>query len=380
MQSRPALLLLCVVCACIASGGAIAKIFEREDDLPYFAGQDSRFRLKPSEAAGDPPGFVRAVAKQMWPPGWPPDAPRDEGTVHLSFTVLPSGKVTDVYPLDAVGVEGFRRHAVAGLKRSRFTPATYDGKPVAQNISFTLRFGSSNPVYWEPHPAVVTLFERGLALIEDGKPQEALTSIRALEKNATLHLIDTSLLAYAAAEAYFAIADYERARIYYRRLLRLDKENEWLAIDRARFARAFSHLLRSELRSGHRMDAKMTAEAVLQAFPDNEALIKEASETTATLDAAFASGASSTLTIVLPHLEESPRPGTLPYTHRLSNRTIGFADANAGFDEFKIVCDIETVSGKVENGRKIGVPDSWTPCDLRVFGKPGANVTLIELR
>jgi len=77
-------------------------------------------------------------------PRYPTAAMRSnqEGWVELSFTITPSGDVSDVKVVDAQPRHVFDRAAMDAVSRWKYQPATQDGTPVAstkrQRIEFKL--------------------------------------------------------------------------------------------------------------------------------------------------------------------------------------------------------------------------------------------------
>lgn len=66
------------------------------------------------------------------------------GTVVLKVTVGSDGEVKDVEVLQ--GANGFTQQAVETVKKWKFAPAKFDGKPVA--ASLPVAFSFSQPIVW----------------------------------------------------------------------------------------------------------------------------------------------------------------------------------------------------------------------------------------
>jgi TonB family protein len=62
-----------------------------------------------------------------------------QGTVVLTVTVSPSGKVTNVKVLSGLGM-GLDEKAIEAVRRWKFEPATKDGKPVAVQVAVEVTF------------------------------------------------------------------------------------------------------------------------------------------------------------------------------------------------------------------------------------------------
>jgi protein TonB len=95
----------------------------------------------PTSADG---GTHAAVLVKNTAPRYPTAAMRanQEGWVELSFTITPSGDVSDVKVVDAQPRHVFDRAAIDAVSRWKYQPATQDGTPVAstkrQRIEFKL--------------------------------------------------------------------------------------------------------------------------------------------------------------------------------------------------------------------------------------------------
>jgi len=75
-------------------------------------------------------------------PEYPPDAERRgvEGSVDLSFTVDPDGKVADVIVDHSEPSDIFDRAAASAVRRCRYEPKLMDGTPVEEHMQIHLVF------------------------------------------------------------------------------------------------------------------------------------------------------------------------------------------------------------------------------------------------
>jgi TonB family protein len=73
---------------------------------------------------------------------YPPEAARKgiEGSVDVSFTISPQGKVDDVTVINAVPSEVFNRAAIAAVRRWKYEPKTVNGVPVEAHQQLRLQF------------------------------------------------------------------------------------------------------------------------------------------------------------------------------------------------------------------------------------------------
>jgi TonB family protein len=110
-------------------------------------------QLPPAQALGTPIAFASDTVEphliQRVNPEYPPEAQRrgTEGSVEVSFTVTPEGKVSDVIIVSAEPSDIFDRAAVDAVRRWRYEPKKVGGLPVEARlqarVQFKLAHGSS---------------------------------------------------------------------------------------------------------------------------------------------------------------------------------------------------------------------------------------------
>jgi protein TonB len=73
---------------------------------------------------------------------YPPEAARKgvEGSVDVSFTISPEGKVSDITVTNAVPSDIFNRAAIAAVRRWKYEPKTVNGVPVEAHQQLRLQF------------------------------------------------------------------------------------------------------------------------------------------------------------------------------------------------------------------------------------------------
>ena len=96
---------------------------------------------RPGSAAAPPdtqePRLIQHVTAD-----YPPEAARKgvEGSVDVSFTISPQGKVSDVMVTSAVPSDIFNRAAIAAVRRWKYEPKTVNGVPVEAHQQLRLQF------------------------------------------------------------------------------------------------------------------------------------------------------------------------------------------------------------------------------------------------
>jgi TonB family protein len=117
------------------------------------AGASTQTLATPSQAMATPvprrPGSAAAPAEtqearliQHVAADYPPEAARKgvEGSVDVSFTISPEGKVSDITVTNAVPSDIFNRAAIAAVRRWKYEPKTVNGVPVEAHQQLRLQF------------------------------------------------------------------------------------------------------------------------------------------------------------------------------------------------------------------------------------------------
>jgi TonB family protein len=117
------------------------------------AGASTQTLATPSQAMATPvprrPGSAAAPSEtqearliQHVAADYPPEAARKgvEGSVDVSFTISPEGKVSDITVTSAVPSDIFNRAAIAAVRRWKYEPKTVNGVPVEAHQQLRLQF------------------------------------------------------------------------------------------------------------------------------------------------------------------------------------------------------------------------------------------------
>jgi TonB family protein len=117
------------------------------------AGASTQTLATPSQAMATPvprrPGSAAAQSEtqearliQHVAADYPPEAARKgvEGSVDVSFTISPEGKVSDITVTSAVPSDIFNRAAIAAVRRWKYEPKTVNGVPVEAHQQLRLQF------------------------------------------------------------------------------------------------------------------------------------------------------------------------------------------------------------------------------------------------
>jgi TonB family protein len=114
-----------------------------EDDTSSASAPQPTTSLKPGATLPSATATTReAKLLQRVAPEYPPEAERRgvEGSVDVSFTIDPEGKVTDVIVDHSEPSEIFDRAAASAVRRWRYEPKVMDGTPVEQHTQAHLVF------------------------------------------------------------------------------------------------------------------------------------------------------------------------------------------------------------------------------------------------
>lgn len=340
---------------------------------PETSATESALVVPPASAA-EPSYGTKARLIEAVRPNYPYLARRDrrEGWVQLSFTIRPDGTVANPIVEDSTGVVEFERAAIAAILKSRYEPATWQGRPIEQCAS---RFRYQFVMYGDQigaRPTFVRSWKEAAQLMEEQRYEEAAARLDAMDREGTW-------------------SNYEIARLW---LLRAslqartgDKEEQLRSLRRA----TVGH--------GSDLEQKLYREALLQRF----ALEVQLSEFGAALDTHEEMKASRPA-LVDPRVERATAeierkihsqdtfafPGVIGFRsgcaegrpnwqHQLLRRTFAFSDLEGQVDDFELRCDWKRVVDKVSPDKTWQVPASWGYCEIYVFGAQGARLKLVEL-
>lgn len=300
---------------------------------------------------------------------------QQEGWVDLSFVIRADGTVADPVVEDSSGIADFEKAALLAIARSRYSPATIDGKAVEQCAgSMRYRFVIGN-MPKGALPAFRSRFVRAQDALEKGDLTTARSIADELDREHTTNNYENarrwvleSQLREREGDKAGALAALERALVDGERYLepplhgQLLSKAFWLAVELQRWSRALvmeQRLIAIAGRAGGRpVDAKVAQAAaeVRAAIAGNQSL-----------------GFPGTIGYRSGCAEGRPN-----WQHELLRREFAFDSVEGKIDDFELRCDWRRIRGSVNTEQAWKVPANWGWCQLFVFGEEGARVKLVE--
>lgn len=303
-----------------------------------------------------------------------PQNPRmrgQEGRVQLSFSVKPDGTVADPIVEDSSGIAEFEKAAIRSVLKSRWTPTTWNGKPIEQ-CAAKMRY----------------LFKiKGMDL---GARREFVAKYRSAAELAQGQRIAEAEAKLEEMTAKGAWNNYESARLWLMRAVLQAKAGDDVGQLRS--------LRRAALANGDYLEKKLYPDVVRQIFTlevkqRHYGAALETYQQFRRIEPAVTDAAMDKVVSQIGSIIDSPEvlaiPGTIEYRsgceegrpnwqHELLRRKFAFADVNGPVQDFQLRCDWKKVSDAVSTEKTWEVPRSWGWCQLFVFGDVGASLKVIE--
>lgn len=289
-----------------------------------------------------------------------------EGFALLRYTVGTDGKTHDITPIIRLGHHRIAEQAIESIRAWTFTPATRNGKPVAQMLTYriyiqpdyTKRTASFGPhLSWEPR-SLVNWGEVN-RLIGAGKREEA----RAMLK-----------------EVLARPSDYGRQPLYERLIKLATERGDYLE------ARQYAVTATASYEAdGYRIEgwtARLNADLALGELADAGFSYLKVKKLglVAGVDVRFreAFAKADAAPELLVRAAISSDYAAPVYWHALHRNTFKFAEGTGALDKFSLMCDNNMLEGQVSFTAQWRLPATWRNCILFVSGAPGATFGVIE--
>jgi TonB family protein len=285
------------------------------------------------------------------PPAYPPEARSSgqEGWVILSYTVGTDGSVIDPIVEDSSGVASFEKAALQSARRYRYTPATWNGKPVEQcaaKIKFSFHLDHRNPRV--ARSSFKKSYLAAVALIEEKRVAEAEIAVDEMM-------------------AKGAWTNYESSKLWLLRAVIQSSKDDQVGQLRSLRRAAFSH--------GKYIEPE-NYPLVLRSIFGLEVGQRQYLAALGT----YAMLKNIKPEVVDPALEKVVLQirGAINWQHELLRRKFAFNDIKGDVGRFELRCDWKRVVDDVSTEKTWEVPMDWGWCQMFVFGEVGAKVTLVE--
>ena len=287
-----------------------------------------------------------------------------EGFAIIRYTVGIDGLVREAAVTRLIGPPEFGTAAADAVRRRIYQPATVDGKPVEVTrwvwVDFKAHFVGKGA-----RPDIADGFRKALALIHDGKLDEALKVLTVEQSRQRLNFYERSMIAYATALIHAEHKNWLEANDD----IGLATIHEGANLDRQVQASAVKLRIRIDLQLGQVADA-------LQWLAILKKLDLADDATQKFVDAAMAKAASLENIFVTARIPQASAGDS--WWHTLYRRTFSFADVEGKLDRFELACDQQSIASDANGAAEWHVPKDWSNCRIVVHGPPGTKFDLVE--
>jgi len=351
--------------------------------LAFAAGGDSGDDAAAAEQAGEVASpeeealttslQVGSKARPLHTPPPPyPQGPRNrgqDGWVVLSFSVSPEGNVVDPIVEDSSGVVEFERAAIKSALKYRYSPATWNGKPVEQ-CAANLRVSFMVPGYRQSlRSSFKKSYLEAVDLVEEQRIVDAEARLDEMAEKGTWNNFESSKLWLLRATLQAAKGDKAGQLRSLRRAAMLDGQY----IQPEYYPQVLSAIFALEAEQMH-YGAALKTYAKLKKLKRTQAEIdKVVADIEQAIDGPDVLGFPGVV-----EFRSGCEEGRPNWKHELLRRKFTFDNIEGVVDDFELRCDWKRVVDKVSTEKVWEVPDNWGWCQLFVFGETGAKVKLIE--
>lgn len=318
-------------------------------------------------------GGTAAVPIQQVVPEYPEEARRrgQEGFVTLNFVVEPDGSAADPIVEDSSGIKELEKAAIASILRTRYKPATWNGKPIQQCATRQIYHFIISGRELGARLEFVSNYKQVVKLNEQQRSAEADAKLDEMVKKGAWN-------------------NYESARLWLMRASFQERRGDELgalrSYRRATLGRGMHlepKIYRSVLTEVFRLEVKMLEFADALETYSVMTLLKPpmTNEAVARVVGEIRDAISGSKILAFPGTVEfrtGCEEGASNWQHTLVRRKFAFSDTQGRIDEFQLRCDLKRVRDKVSIEKTWEVPRSWGHCEVFVFGDRGAKVTLLE--
>ena len=342
--------------------------------LPAFA---TALAAAQDPQAAEPEAFVPITPISRPNPLYPSRAMQydNEGWVMLSFVVSETGVVEDGMIEDSSGVEAFESAALDAIAKWRYTPATINGKPVAQSMVRTrIVFALEEPANGATRQFQFA-YGRIRDLLDAGDYTAAEPLVADLEAGGRHNLFEDALfwaLKYAYLEGVQSTDSVER-----RRTLELalgHQADDYLPPDI--FVTVAQRLYVLEMQALDFSAARNTFERLL-----SSAHAKRSSHHARVVAALTPSFEQIEQVIAGPQLlPVKAEIGQYDYwVHELTRRSFSLANLSGRIDSVSVRCERGTRLYETYPDDAVWqVPESWGDCGVYIKGERGTTFTFEE--
>jgi hypothetical protein len=321
-------------------------------------------------AASTPPV---AIDRKTLMPDYPNKYLREENEVEalvqLRYTVGTDGVAKDITVFSLLGPQEFADAAIEAVRRTIFKPGTLNGQPVEQRARmmhiFTINLQPRSETEsrvkqpLEPlgaRPEIFADYNAALELIRQGRKDEALVKLTAMDQRTNLNFYERGIIAAAMGDLAASRSDFLEARNL--------TELYWLYRDRVS-PQTFRRLLRlhlvSDLSTGDPFSAELMIDELKKlGVRNDDPTIKAAGEDIARLKS---KAEVTTARKLLPN-------GATTFV--LHYRSFQIKPVSGSLENVRIGCRQKLVTSPFSDKAEWHVPNNWDDCHVDIEGTPGA--------
>lgn len=295
----------------------------------------------------------------------------EEGWVLLSYVIREDGAVADPVVEDSSGVTAMERSALEAIRQARYSPATWNGKPVEQCAAKMLVSFTISNLGLGARSSFKKAFKEASAAMEAGNLEQARAAATALAGRQGLNHYESARLWLLRADIATRQGDSAEALRGYRQAMRL--EGRFLEPRLHRPIERQIFRLEVEQKQWGRALATYKSLKTRDPFAPDPDLEKVAAQIRDARDGTDPLGFEGVV-----GYRSGCEEGRANWQHELLRRKFALEVIEGTVEDFELRCDWRRIQSPVDPDKVWEVPASWGWCQLFVFGEPGARVKLVE--
>ena len=288
-----------------------------------------------------------------------------EAWVDLSLVVEPDGTVVDPIVVRSNGRDTFRKAASDAARRFRYQPGALTSGSTIARITFRLDNMSRG---------ISPEFSRHYNLISDlirkGDFKSARTRHTQLDRMKGMNQTEVARYWYQHSRIA-ALEGNTREQLLGLRRAIVSSETDTKVV-------ALKELIQLELESGE-FAAARTHFNTLKNTTDDEDTIAAFGRAIDELQSVLVSDQPLSMKVVLGKNDLAPSANGM-WNTKLLRRKFRFENVSRGIKSMDLRCRSRRAVDSIGEGDTWNLHSSWGPCQLFVFGKPGASFNLVELK
>lgn len=288
-----------------------------------------------------------------------------EAWVDLSLVVEPDGTVVDPIVLRSNGRDSFRKAASNAALRFRYQPGALTSGSTIARITFRLDNMSRgiSPEFSHDYNLISDL-------IKKGDYKNARTRHRQLDRMKGMNQTEVCRYWYQHSRiAELEGNSHEQLLGLRRAIVNGEAETKLVAL---------KELIQLELANGE-FAAARTHFNTLKKTTDDKETIEPFQQAVNELQGLLDSDQPLSMKVVLGENDLAPSADGM-WTAKLLRQKFRFENVSGGVKSMDLRCRSRRVVDSVAEGDSWNLHNSWGPCRLFVFGKPGASFNLVELK